>query len=284
MSLMLLWWEAEQLIDHIESRHDIWTSPRENMYLRSHSYDDDTACLGLVASPPTQTGPFRQWGFRTLPMAWSQSDCDTYLRSLACKWTDYGQRQRYTEFLVTEANIEPARAQAIAIGLTAIDQQLEPDVDDPPLPTSRELWPDIADLGINVRHSERTIRSYGITGGGWLTVRLAGGMLRVRASLRSSGKYGGGYGGAFEGFIRPSDGNCALAAAFLFGNDIAASPPTRVDSEGCTSPEAQPLPLQALPAEDTANGTAGNVLDAGAGDAAANTAEPTARPDLPESV
>jgi hypothetical protein len=68
-------------------------------------------------------------------------------------------------------------------------------------------------------------------------------MLRVRASLRSSGRYGGGYGGAFEGFVRAVDGNSALAAAFLFGNDVESIPIT-ANSEGCIAPDAQQLPLE----------------------------------------
>jgi hypothetical protein len=54
-------------------------------------------------------------------------------------------------------------------------------------------------------------------------------MLRVRASLRSDGRYGGGYDGAFEGFIRPSNGNVSIAAAFLYGNDAFGAEKGRVD-------------------------------------------------------
>jgi hypothetical protein len=219
----LQWWEFEQLLDHLRTRQDIWSSPREGLWLRSHSYDDNTSCLGLAISPPVKTGPFRQYVLRAVPFAWDAAQCDEYLTALVSKWTDYGTRRRYTEFLITEANIAPAVASSIATGLCAVDQGEIPDVEAFPLPSTRELWPDVSDLDITTGYSERALRTYGIVGGGWLTVRLSGGMLHVRASLRSDGRYGGGYGGVFEGFVRPNDGNVPLASAFLFGNDLAAS-------------------------------------------------------------
>jgi hypothetical protein len=153
-------------------------------------------------------------------MAWTAAQCEEYLTSLVTKWTDYGQRRRYAGFLLTECSLPADTAQSIATGLCALDQGEVPDVDAFPLPSLRVLWPDVEDNALTIRHSERVVRTYGITGGGWLTVRLAGGMLRIRASLRSDGRYGGGFGGTFEGFIRPPHGNASLAAAFLFGNSV----------------------------------------------------------------
>lgn len=163
-------------------------------------------------------------------MAWTTEQIDEYLESLFTKWTDYGTRRRYREFLRDEGGFDESKADLFATALTAIDQGLLPDRNSP-LPASRELWPDVAAPHLSARIDERVVRTFPILGGGWLRIRLSGGMLKVRASLSSDGRYGGGFSGEFEGFIRPSNNNVELAAAFLFGSDVSIEPLTPEQEE-----------------------------------------------------
>lgn len=221
MTLSLMWWEHEQLLDHLRSREDIWSSSRENMWMRQHNSDDDTPCLGLAISPPVGSSPFRRYAYRTIALGWSQEQCDEYLTALARKWTDYSVRMIFTQFLVDEVKMDVDKAQSVAIALCGLEQSvITPDPEVFALPTQRELWPDIAGVDLSGVNYDDGVQTYGITGGGWLSIRRSADMLRVRASLRSHTKYGAGYGGVFEGFIRPRDGNIKLASVFLFGDDL----------------------------------------------------------------
>lgn len=237
MGINLMWWEHEQLLDHLLSRTDIWSSPRQNMWMRILSDKDDTPVIGLAISPPAKTGPYRQYSIRQVPMAWTVEQCDEYLDHLCRKWTDYGTRLRYASFLVSELALDPAKAYAAAIGLCGVEQIGDTDPEQCPMPTDRELWPDVEGPDLHIQHSERVLRTFGITGGGWLSVRLQSGMLRVRCALRSDGKYGGGYSGSFEGFIRPVNGNAELAAAFLYGTTVSTHGTVEYGDSG-------PLPLR----------------------------------------
>lgn len=226
--MQLMWWEAEQLIDHINSRPDIWSNTATGQWLRQQSYEDSTGLLGIAITGLSPKGPFQKYTFTLVPLFFTKEQATDYFTNLCIQWTDYGQRERYTRLLIAEGNIDAAKAGLLATALCATDYGV---VEGYSTTTPTELIPDIRNLGIIGQVDERAVRAFGITGGGWLRVSFTNGMLKVRASLRTSGDYGGGFGGEFEGFIRPSDGNVQLAAAFLLGGLVRSTPLTEVERQ-----------------------------------------------------
>jgi len=268
----LCWWEYEQLLDHLRSRGDIWASSHPSVWVRSFSYDEsETIVCCLRFTPPRNAGPFRQYACSVVPMEWTVEQADEYLQHLLESWTDYGRRKRFETFLRDELRLESALAANAAIALCSLDEGLNPgpDPDRLPLPTARELFPDVQSPLLCLADGAHYLRTYGFTGGGWFTISLTGGMLRVRASLPSHGRYGGGYSQPFEGFVRPYNGNVNLAAAALFGDDMIEAAPMphlrekREKETDATTSDDGDLPLVLGTGSEGASGASPEAEDTG---------------------
>jgi hypothetical protein len=220
--MILTWWEVEELEEHFHGRPDIWTwDDGSKCWLRTNT--DGDPMLGLQILGPNATGPYRKYMLKWVPLNWDDSQCADYITRLCEKWTSYGFRLAVKEFLCEDDAIkmDPKLADAASVHISKMEQEPAPDPEKLALPTQGEIWPDMAGYRPEQMLIERTVRMVGLVGGGWLSIRYEGEMLRVRLSISSAAT--GGYDHPFEGYIRPRDGNIPMAAWALFNLDITPS-------------------------------------------------------------
>jgi hypothetical protein len=219
--MILTWWEVEELEEHFHGREDIWTwDEGSKCWLRTNNEGD--ALLGLQILGPNAAGPYRKYMLKWVSLGWDETTCADYIVMLCTKWTSYGFRQSVKDFLVEDdaVKMDPKLADAVAVAISKMEQEPAPDPEVLQIPTQREIWPDLSGCVVIPSIIERTIRMTGLVGGGWLSIRYQGEMLRVRLSIPSGET--GGYDHPFEGYIRPRDGNVPMACSYLFGLNTPA--------------------------------------------------------------
>lgn len=237
--MILTWWEIEELEEHLNGRPDIWTADETyGMWLRTDGSDNPV--LGLKFLGPNSTGPYRKFKVQCIPLGWSVEQCDEYLDRLCTKWTSYGFRTAVFSLLATDEGIkmDPKLAEAVAVAIAKIEQEPAPDPERLELPTQGEIWPDMAGCKMEPATVERTVRTTGLIGGGYVSIRYQGEMLRVRISMPSA--HHEGFDHPLEGYVRPRYGNLALAAGDLFGH------PLKVQHVPARDPMAPGEPLAEL--------------------------------------
>jgi hypothetical protein len=227
--LRITWWEYEELLEHLEQRPDIWMQSEENPLLwmrlvkspRLDVEEEVGNALALHFMPPTQEGPYRQYGIQVFPQEWPEAECTSYLDDLLSKWTAFGHRKR-TVATLRDCQVE--HAELIAIAVEAIDW-LEAPAPDPETASKhsdalqQRMYPpapDPIDITTELFYGNR----------GWMNLRRAGGMIRVRASVKSRD---GLWGQQLEGFVRPRDGRIEDTVSFLLGLGSSASADARQD-------------------------------------------------------
>jgi hypothetical protein len=216
----IMWWEHEELLEHLSHRTDIWqrmeADPRNWIRLV-----DDTPVALLVFRSPSATGPYRQHQVSCIPVdnGWDNAWCQDYLLKLVCGWTSYKFRSATEEFLVSELKLDANTAHAAAIGIARIEQEPEPDPDKPEIPLQDPLFPkDEQEVLLReLLEIDRTVSFHYLAGpkGGYVSIRLSGGMLRVRLSIPDPEADGFSNLGQLEGYVRPRQGNAIDAAAYL---------------------------------------------------------------------
>src|SRR5215204_5281745 len=82
--------------------------------------DSSIPQMGLMIVPPKNTGPYRLFEVKSIPMAWPVEDADAHLLQVVSRWTAYATRKKFEDFLMQEMEVPSNKAFAAAIGLTAI--------------------------------------------------------------------------------------------------------------------------------------------------------------------
>lgn len=246
--MQLMWWEYEELVEHLESRKDIWQrmdDPKD--WIR---FVDETPVAFLASQNPAASGPYRQHRVECFPAdgGWTYAECQEYLTQLVNGWTSYHVRLLTEQFLIEEVKLEPERAHLAAIGISRIEQEPEADPDKPKIGVQERLYPpaDGSSSQFSPFDVQRTICCHYLQGGGYVSLRLQGGLLRVRLSLpdpelaKENPDPSFSNLGQLEGFVRPRAGTVADAAAHLGmwpGRQYDYQPPTNLGYEQQTLPE-----------------------------------------------
>lgn len=232
------WWERDELIEHFAQRSDIWTpGSTGSAALWVRSLEDMTGACAVIFTPPSSSGPFRQYDVRTIGQAWSQEECDDYLLGLLNHWTSYGYRLKVKDFLIDSLAVAPERANlaAIALGRMETAESFDPDKQDMTYQPPLQVMDSVDDEPPAYNTPNKII--YSLIGGGWLQLEPREGTFRTTISLRDHDNYGGGYSLPMVGHVRPSDGHVNKHAALLSGAQLFERP----DPHG--TEEQAPLPL-----------------------------------------
>lgn len=211
----ILWWEYNELLDHLVARPDIWSESADSpgLWLRSDSAGDSV--MGLLLVPPIKSGTYRQYAVRTVPLSWPTERCNEYLDELLRHWTSYLFRLETTKLLQDELNLDIRVAESMAIAIARLGQ-IEFDPDAVPQPSQKSLeditsgFPDDRAYGLASPH-----RLFLLSSGGYVRLRPRGGMLAVDLSLKVDGSFTGS--GQLTGFVRPQNGNLQGTFNLLFG-------------------------------------------------------------------
>ena len=214
--MRITWWEYEELLEHLESRPDLWTpSPsKPNTWARCSS-DQIEMLLGF--SEPAKPGPYRMYGIGAIPVNWTPSESEKYLSELVSGWTSYSIRLSIVNLLETELGIPQDKAfvAAIAIARMFVDPTPhDPDASETPL--QAELYEDPKDV-----YGDSLIpcrREY-LMKGGHLSLEPVGGQLRIKiimpTLMRSGLMLALGYGYELRGFVHPVRGSIEQAKELL---------------------------------------------------------------------
>jgi hypothetical protein len=220
----IMQWEHEELLEHLDSRPDIWqrNAQNTNLWVRLESSFSELsekkpeAAAAVHFLPPPADGPFTPVGVDLYPLTWDIETTRIYFEDLLRAWSAYGHRKKVEEILRTFGTAEPDLASIAVEAYDWVERPKEPEAPaaSPLLPTmSAEVHPetlcgppppDMLDLGL-----------WRLEGNvGWLRLRLQGGMIRVTASIRSGEN---GWSEALEGFVRPRSGRIEDTALRLSG-------------------------------------------------------------------
>lgn len=224
----LTWWEYDELTEHLNDRPDIWTcDPETNPWLwmrmdRPYSEFDTVQqepAAGFQFLPPKDPeSPYRQFSVMVVPMSWDGEACDDYLTKLLFGWTSYGQRLERTELLM-KCGVAADTAPLIALALGVQDHSDR----EAEMPTGKDVEPlpdSLAPL-MPAPPDPLHIGTYLHAGGGYTSLRFAGGQMRVKISVPSANKRGLlAFGPPLEGFVRPIDGRIRDTAVFLSGRAV----------------------------------------------------------------
>jgi hypothetical protein len=241
----VLAFEAEELMDHLRSRPDIWHEGDDLMFVRTDR--EGTMCLGLKLVPPAARGTYSTWMLHVLPSAWDAGESAVYVEQLVCKWTSFSLRQRFARFFMTELKLPPKTAEAAALICAVIVCEADPD----PEATWQPPLPDITTPKLLPRVATTLSQTYLLQGRGWLKLELAGNMIGAEMSVSDPD----GEMHRLRGFVKGTNGSPVRdLAAGLFGwpledPDAVVNPEERqmyFDRKGNaagTGPEPEPGPV-----------------------------------------
>lgn len=224
-------WEYDELTDHLLSRPDIWNRNSDNpdLWIRldrslSPLVDDPPQpALAVHFKPADGNNPFRSVDIDLYPLGWSEEDVRIYIEGLFKSWTAFGHRRRVEEVLRTFACPNSDLAAIAVAAIDWVDQRPKdgeantPAVQ-PTLPeASAEIKPEVL-LGPPPPDPLK-IGTWFFRGGGWVSLRHAGGMIRVAMSVPTPGRQS--YGEGLEGFVRPRSGRIEDTTIRLSGHSEA---------------------------------------------------------------
>lgn len=224
------WWEHAELLEHLVSRPDIWSKSDENpnLWLRTHvsQWAEDGSpveepALGLLFEKEA-TGTFN---VRPVPISWSAEGCDSYLERLLVHWTGYGHRQRVILFFMNTLGLTPETAELMSLALEELDADPDgsPRQDPEDLgPVQESMVPDALPPILPKPKDPADLGTWPLLSGGWLKLKLMGGMLRVQISLRD--RLSKGFGPLLEGYVRPLDGRTRDYAMSMLMDASSAAP------------------------------------------------------------
>jgi len=217
MNVGLLWWEYNELLEHLISRPDIWTESegQPGLWLRSSSEGDG---CGVLLVPPVKTGPYRQYVLRSVPMTWDAQRTDDYIHELLTHWTSYNYRLDLTTLFTEELHLDQRTASNVAIAAVRLGQGPEFDPDHLPEPTQSNLVDGDTGFTHTAGLNEPLRRVFYLTGGGYVCFRPSGGLLTVDISVKVREGFTGA--GQFSGHVRPRNGDLRGAFTILFGEPL----------------------------------------------------------------
>jgi hypothetical protein len=217
----LTWWEADELLEHMKSRDDLWiqSSDNEDLWIREEPRSEEIGqqAFGLlILRPIDKDSPFRMFGLQPVPMAWDPTFVDRYLFWLVRHWTSFRRRDVVSKFLTKELLIpvDTSVLAAIAIEGLAWEEDETPEPPDPPL--QEEMWPEMFQPPTIHFEQDRTLIGTFLLSqnAGWVQLRLTGGMIKVSLSLQASKSFEAI---SLQGLVRPLNGRVREAASKIAG-------------------------------------------------------------------
>lgn len=120
--LLIMRWEYEELLEHLEGREDIWKRNEENPLLWLRIDDEGQAGCALSFSEELE-GEFPIRQVDVYPIVWPPHSCRDYLDELLTFWTEYYRRIQFTKTLQERHNMKEGDSQLAAMRLAAIDHE-----------------------------------------------------------------------------------------------------------------------------------------------------------------
>jgi hypothetical protein len=213
------WWEHAELLEHFGRREDIWEQNAENADLWLRTREGEALLAVHFVAPPDPESLFRQYAATVYPVTLSQEEADRYFVDLLRHWTSYGHRMQTEYFMREELKLPADTAALCAIALESYEWQDNPpgDPENTISPTDQGLpglRPDVRPPTFET-DDPLEIGTYTLRDGGWVRLRMHGGMMKVELSIPNADS--GGYDHPLSGFVRPRFTPLVDAAAALAG-------------------------------------------------------------------
>lgn len=244
MTFQLTWWEYDELLEHLQSREDIWTCSDDNefLWLRTqpvyHEETDEfttTNGCALQFSPPSDgDSAFRLYSLDAHLLEWTEEHCKDYVTGLLDHWTTYSLRSRVQKFMTADLQLADEMAMIAAIAVTSFDhseERKDPDGDEPVIRPSDVVvydqfprLPDPFDVG-----------TWLLAGGGYVKLRLNQNVLSVTLSIPSLSD---GFPYPLKGVVRP-----LTQSVQDYVKQITKRKDVHADE---TSPSSQPVDVEEL--------------------------------------
>lgn len=198
--MQITWWEYAELLDHLNSRPDIWKSD-EGLWIRTFNENEETLIgLGLQFIPPEETGPYRMYSLQPTPVQWSESEVDAYLEKLCFYWTSYSTRVEFAKLMTSELKLDEETAWLMSIALmrATVEPKENPEQTGPP-PRVQHLWSDIPSSV-----SWQDVRGIGHSHGAIVSLVKHHEMIRCQIEMPNPHAANGEHRFRLTGFVRPS--------------------------------------------------------------------------------